>query len=58
MKAGLKAHLLTHPLVYMEDHFPEAKFSSQGQNHFPSPALLLLLMSCRWSGEPLGLRIA
>lgn len=56
MKAGLKVHLLTHPLVYMEDHFPEAKFSSQGQNHFPSPALLVLLTSCRWSGEPQGLR--
>lgn len=55
MKAGLKVHLLTHPLVYMEDHFPEAKFSSHGQNHFCSPALLVLLMSCRWSGEPLGL---
>lgn len=30
MKAGLKVHLLTHPLVYMGDHFPEAKFSSHG----------------------------
>lgn len=55
MKAGLKVHLLTHPLVYMEDHFPEAKFSSHGQNHFSSPAQLALLMSCWWSGKPVGL---
>lgn len=54
MKAGLKAHLLTHPLVYKEDLISSSKFSSHGQYHYSAP-LIRITHALSVVFRPLGL---